>query len=257
MQASHSDSTSGGSDAGPTAFGLIVIGDEVLNGGRQDAHLPNLKALLAERGHQLAWYWMLPDDPTVLIRFFHISFAASEPVLCCGGIGATPDDHTRACVAAAADLPLARHPAAQAQIEQAFGASAYPYRILMADLPAGCTLIPNPHSPIPGFGLRAHWFLPGFPQMALPMARWVLDQHYGHGSPLRECSVQVVGVPESRLIPLMRQLGERWPALKVFSLPHIGEDPHIVLGIRGRSDLGPALTELKAGLDAAGFAWRE
>ncbi len=256
MAVFRSDSAAPDAAAAPTAFGLIVIGDEVLNGSRLDAHLPNLKALLAERGHGLAWYWMLPDDPATLIRYLRISLAGPEPVLCCGGIGATPDDHTRACAAAAADRPLARHPEARARIEEAFGESAYPHRILMADLPADCTLIPNPHSPIPGFGLREHWFLPGFPQMALPMARWVLEQHYGQGRPLLECSVQVRGVPESRLIPLMRELGARWPALKVFSLPHMGEDPHILLGLRGRDALEPALAEMQAGLDAAGFDWR-
>jgi molybdopterin-biosynthesis enzyme MoeA-like protein len=55
------------------AFGLIVIGDEVLVGGRSDKHFGHFKALLSGRGHTLAWYWMLPDDPPVIIE--HLRFS--------------------------------------------------------------------------------------------------------------------------------------------------------------------------------------
>jgi molybdopterin-biosynthesis enzyme MoeA-like protein len=238
----------------PIAFGLIVIGDEVLNGERSDKHLPAFKQMLAARGHGLAWYWMLPDDPTVLARQLAASMAAfiggDAPVFCCGGIGATPDDHTRACAAAAAGVKLVRHAEAAALIEGQFGVEAYPNRILMADLPYGCSLVPNPANNIPGFGLRGHWFLPGFPQMAWTMAEWVLDHHYGRAEPLSEQALEVRGVPESLLIPLMVRLGARYPALKLFSLPHMGDDPHILLGWRGRGDLGAAMDALRAELDA-------
>ena len=213
--------------------------------------------MLADRGHQLAWYWLLPDDPAVLQRQLRISMAGAEPVFCCGGIGATPDDHTRACAAAAAGVALVRHPQAKALIEGRFGAEAHPNRILMADLPAGCSLIPNTHNDIPGFALDAHWFLPGFPQMAGPMAEWVLETHYGRAEPLRESALQVVGVPESRLVPLMRRLGEDFPDLKLFSLPHMGDDPHILLGFRGRRPLDDAVRALCAALDAEAIAYRK
>lgn len=240
--------------ADPVAFGLIVIGDEVLNGERVDKHLPAFKQMLAARGHGLAWYWMLPDDPAVLTRHLAASMAAfsggDAPVFCCGGIGATPDDHTRACAAAAAGVDLVRHTEAAALIEGQFGAEAYPNRILMADLPDGCSLVPNPANNIPGFGLRGHWFLPGFPRMAWAMAEWVLDHAYGVAEPWSEQSVRVRGVPESLLIPLMRRLGARFSALKLFSLPHMGDDPHILLGWRGRGDLSAAMDALRAELDA-------
>ena len=239
----------------PLGFGLIVIGDELLNGERVDKHLPAFKKMLAARGHELGWYWMLPDDPVVLTRQIAASMALGEPVFCCGGIGATPDDHTRACAAAAASVVLVRHVAAQALIEERFAADAYPNRILMADLPDGATLIPNPVNRIPGFGLRGHWFLPGFPQMAWPMAEWVLDTHYGRARALTEQAVVVRGVPESTLIPLMRRLGERYPALKLFSLPHLGDDPHILLGFRGHCDLGDAMDALRAELNAGGILY--
>lgn len=241
----------------PVAFGLIVIGDEVLNGDRADKHLVAFKERLGSRGHGLAWYWMLPDEPGLLTEHLRFSMGLGGPVFVCGGIGATPDDHTRACAAAAAGVDLARHAEAAALIEGRFGEAAYPLRIRMADLPAGCDLIPNPINQIPGFSLRGHWFLPGFPQMAWPMADWVLDRHYPSATLLEEASVRVLAVPESQLIPLMEELGRRFPRLKLFSLPHLGEDPHILLGFRGRGGLEEAMEALRAGLSQAGMAFQD
>lgn len=188
-------------------FGLIVIGDEILKGRRQDRHFEAFRRMLDERGLTLAWLQILPDDPDLLTRRLRGSMEEGLPVFCCGGIGATPDDHTRRCAAAAADLPLVAHPQAVAEIEARFGADAYPHRIHMADLPQDCELIPNPFNRIPGFSLNRHHFLPGFPEMAHPMARWVLDPHYGDQVlPERQLAIRVYGTPESYLMPLLERL---------------------------------------------------
>jgi molybdopterin-biosynthesis enzyme MoeA-like protein len=241
--------------APPVAFGLIVIGDEVLNGARTDKHLSRFKEMVAERGHSLAWHWLLPDDHQVLVD--HLCFSMSRPdaVFICGGIGATPDDHTRACAARAAGLPLERHPEAKALIEGRYGPDAYPSRILMADLPAGCELIPNPYNRIPGFRVADHFFLPGFPEMAWPMAQAVLARLYPAAGRARELAVVVRGVPESRLVPVMEGLGGRFPGLKLFSLPHLGEDPHILLGLRGRAGIDEAFQALCVVLEEEGIAF--
>ena len=234
-------------------LGLIVIGDEVLNGGRSDAHLAHFKRVVNGAGHSLAWHWLLPDSPGVLIEHLRWSMARQSPVFVCGGIGATPDDRTRACAARAAGVELVRHPDALALIEEQFGNAAYPHRVKMADLPNGCALIPNPLAKIPGFSLQMHYFLPGFPQMAWPMAEWVLEQYYPRvEEPISERAVRVFGIPESRLIPLMEEFGERFPRLKMFSLPHVGEDPHILLGFRGRGAMELPFNALLKRLDALG-----
>ncbi|NBC12441.1 MAG: competence/damage-inducible protein A [Gammaproteobacteria bacterium] len=248
------------SDTAPAGrrFGLIVIGDEILTGQRRDKHLPAFKDMLAARGHGLAWCWILPDEPELLTRQLAASMADGLPVFCCGGIGATPDDHTRACAAAAAGIVLERHPQALALIEGRFGAEAHPHRVLMADLPAGAQLIPNPVNQIPGFVLREHWFLPGFPRMAWPMAEWVLATQYPAAAPSREAALAVRDAPESQLIPLMRKLDGAFPDLKHFSLPHVGDDPqdrYVLLGFRGHGDLASAMAALRDALDAQGIAY--
>jgi molybdopterin-biosynthesis enzyme MoeA-like protein len=227
------------------AFGLIVVGDEVLNGRRSDRHLAQFKQMLAARGHSVAWHWVLPDDLAVLTDHLRFSLARPEPVFVCGGIGATPDDCTRAAGAAAAGMPLTRHPEAVAIIERRFGLdAAYPTRIRMAELPR--------------VSVERHFFLPGFPEMAWPMAQWVLDSRFPASSkPQEERAVRVFGVPESRLVPLMQRLGARFPRHKPFSLPHLGEDAHILLGLRGREGIDEAYEALRAELESEGIEARE
>lgn len=239
------------------SFGLIVIGDEVLFGRRQDSHLAHFRQLLGGRGLRLARCWLLPDEAETLTGHLRFSMQSGLPCFVCGGIGATPDDLTRPCAAAAAGVELTRHPEAAALIEGRFGNAAYPTRIHMADLPAHSELIPNPYNQIPGFSIRGHHFLPGFPEMAWPMAEWVLDTCYRQdNSRLAEASLQVLETPESSLVPLMEGFAGRYPELKLFSLPHMGRTPHIELGLRGRGDLAPAMSALREALEQAGIPYR-
>ncbi|MEY6432202.1 molybdopterin-binding protein [Thioalkalicoccus limnaeus] len=234
-----------GGVASSVAFGLILIGDELLVGTREDRHFRHFRECLSERGHALRWCWILPDEPDLLSEQLAHSMAGADPVFVCGGIGATPDDHTRCAAATAAGVPLTRHEGAAALIEGRFGAQAYPHRIRMADLPVGSDLIANPYNQIPGFVLRRHYFLPGFPEMAWPMAEAVLERDYpGRSPPLRERSVLVRGVTESRLIPMMEQLAAESPQLKLFSLPRLGPEPSVQIGFRGHDGIDLAFAAL-------------
>lgn len=239
------------------AFGIIVVGDEILNGRRSDRHLDGIGGLLRERGFKVAWLRILPDDPEYLVSEFARTMAEGIPVFCCGGIGATPDDHTRACAARAAGVPLVLHPGAVAEIEGRFGAEAYPNRIRMADLPQGSELIPNPYNRIPGFSINRHYFMPGFPDMAHPMAAWVLDNHYAAGGRAEQVrSLLVRGVTESSLMDLMEQLVERYPQARLFSLPRLGAEFQIEIGFHGHGDLEAPIQALAAGLDARGIRYQ-
>ena len=106
------------------------------------------------------------------------SFERGDFAVSFGGIGATPDDHTRQSAAAALGVPLVRHPEAVAELEARFGADAYPNRVLMAEFPEGSRIIPNPVNRVPAFAIRDHLFLPGFPQIAWPTFDWALAQWY-------------------------------------------------------------------------------
>ena len=240
-------------------FGVIIIGDEILSGNHQDAHLSQVIVILKARGLSLAWAEYLGDDPEHVTAVFNRSMATNNVVFSFGGIGATPDDHTRQSAATAAGLPLEQHAGAVAEIEAQFGKAAYPKRVLMANLPKGATLIPNPVNRVAGFSVDHHHFLPGFPQMAWPMMEWVLDTHYSHlfhQQPLVESAILVMEAGESQLIDLMNAIVQKHPETKLFSLPKLGPHKTIELGVKGPAEaVEKAMDEIKSGVSAAGFEW--
>lgn len=244
--------------AGRRPIGIYIIGDEILSGKRRDAHLARVIDTLRARGLALAWALYLGDDRERLIDAFRRSMASDAVVFSFGGIGATPDDHTRQAAAAAAGLALERHPGAVAEIEAQFGESAHPKRVLMADLPRDAGLIPNPVNRVPGFFVGEHHFFPGFPDMAWPMLDWVLAERYPdwRTEPEVELAIRVSGAGESQLVDLMERVVREHPACKLFSLPSLKPVRTIELGVRGlRRDCEPAIAALQAGVTAAGFAW--
>jgi len=236
-------------------FGLVVIGDEILCGKRTDKHQPHVIEVLQARGLQVAWSRVVGDHRQRLVHELQLTQLDALPVLCFGGIGATPDDQTRQAAAKAFGTRLVRHPDAAAMIEDQFGDRAYPDRMRMADLPEDCLLIPDPHNRIPGFTLYDHHFFPGFPSMAWPMLDWVLDHYYPyHAAPETEKSVRVFHTRESDLISLMDDLSAAHTGAKLFSLPHMGSIPSIELGFRGeQSAVGAAFSGLVAALSMRGL----
>ena len=257
------------------AFGLVIVGDEILSGKRADKHMPKVIELLAERGLSLSWVRYVGDDRPRLEAALRDAFASGDIVFSCGGIGATPDDHTRQCAAAALGVELELHPEAKALIEERMrdvareqGKTWEPersdnlHRLNMGVFPRGATIIANPYNKIPGFsctgmGQGAVHFVPGFPVMAWPMIESVLEQRYPHlfaRQQRREQSVIVFGAIEAALTPLMEQIEAAHPEVKVFSLPsvdHAEWGRHVELGVKGPvAAAEAAYADLLAGLRA-------
>jgi len=264
-------------DISPPEFGIIIIGDEILSGKRQDKHLAKCIELLGERGLSLSYADYVGDDPERITRTLKRAFSQTGVVFSCGGIGATPDDHTRACAANALGLELLLHPEAEALIRERTRDVALenglPYepdrpdnlhRLNMGRFPAGASIIPNPFNKIAGFtcqgaGAGVVHFLPGFPVMAWPMMAWVLDTFYAayfHNEVRIEKSVIVMGAMEATLTPLMLAIEVRFAGVKVFSLPSVDHPEfgrHIELGVKGLPELVEAsFPELISGLHEFG-----
>ena len=245
-------------------FGALIIGDELLVGKREDKHLGFLIGALKKRGLRLAWAQYLGDEPARLRAALERTLASDDVVFSFGGIGATPDDHTRQCAAAALGVGLKLHPDAEREIRGRFpGQEATPQRLQMGEFPEGALIIPNPVNRIPGFSLREHHFVPGFPQMAWPMAEWVLDTRYRDrfdAQKWAEASMLVFEAGESQLIPAMQAVEAAYAGVKVFSLPSMGakgERIHVELGVRGDPALvRDAMDALKREVGKAGFPYK-
>ena len=242
------------------AFHLLITGNEQLSGKRQDKHFPQLIALLRARGLALSQVTFLGDDEARIAAVIAAAQAAGDVLLCCGGIGATPDDRTRQAAAAAFGVPIVRHAEGEALIVAQYGERAFPNRVLMADFPAGATLIPNPVNRVSGFSMGDCHFVPGFPEMAWPMLEWVLDTHYAHcfnPTPPVEYLLRATGsAAEGDLLDLMEAVIAAHPGLEFSSLPFRGRDdqaPHIEFGFKGSEALATsAYRQFEAGLKARG-----
>ena len=257
-------------------FGLIIIGDEILSGKRADKHLQKAIELMGARGLQVAYANYVGDVPQRITATLAAAFQSGDVVFSFGGIGATPDDHTRQCAAKALGVELALHPDAAELVRERMrdvareGGQPYEpdrvdnvHRLNMAMFPVGADIIPNPYNKIAGFscsglsGGVVH-FVPGFPVMAWPMMEWVLDTHYRSLFEIglrAEKSIIVFGAMEATLTPLMERVEAEFP-VKVFSLPSVDHPEygrHIELGVKGAaSAVNLAFEALRAGLHQEG-----
>ena len=254
-------------------FGLIIVGDEILSGKRVDKHLAKVIELLAARGLALGYADYVGDDRPRITAALQRAFASSDMVFSCGGIGATPDDHTRQCAAVALGQSLALHPEAAALIRERMqdvareqgqpyepGRADNLHRLNMGVFPQGARIMPNPYNKIPGFvlpgaGQGAVYFGPGFPVMSWPMMAWALDTDWAHcfarGAWL-EKSVVIYAAMEATLTPVMQRVEAAHPGVKVFSLPSVDHPEHglhIDLGVKGPPDaVHAAYADLRAWL---------
>ena len=252
-------------------FGAMIIGDEILSGRREDKHLARVIAALESRGLALSWARYFGDEPERIVAEIRAAAASGDTVFSFGGIGATPDDHTRQCAAQALGVELALHPEAAALITQrghdmaaekglAYDTSGADHqrRLNMGVFPAGATLIPNPYNRIPGFSVGRLHFMPGFPVMAHPMLDWLLDTLYAgesHAHTLR--AMRVRGANESALIPVFERIEAAFPGVRSFSLPSVDHPtlgPHIEIGVKGAdaAQVDLAMAALRSGAAATG-----
>jgi molybdopterin-biosynthesis enzyme MoeA-like protein len=246
---------------------LVIVGDEILSGKRQDKHLSKTIELLSARGMSLnaaQYVGDVRDDITDVLRSaFAWAQSQAGVVFSTGGIGATPDDHTRQCAAAALGVDMALHPQAKAKILERMqdmaienGHAFEPdkpdnlHRLNMGVFPVGAGIVPNPYNKIAGFyctsagaapeqgGPGCVYFVPGFPVMAWPMMEWVLDTHlaaWHRDTAQHERSFIVTGAMEATLTPLMEAIERDFVGVKVFSLPSVDHPQygrHIELGVK-------------------------
>lgn len=164
-------------------FFVLIIGTEILNQRRRDRHFDYVASSLAKKGYKLTGSFTIEDDPALIVQT--IKFIASQPnpvLFSFGGIGSTPDDHTRKCAAIALrDGTLPVHEKAREIIVAQLGERAYPYSVRMAELPKGSQLLDNPVNKMPAFSLdERFFFMPGFPEMSHPMVEAIINRLIPH-----------------------------------------------------------------------------
>ena len=234
-----------------TSFGLLVIGNEILDGRVKDRHFETLRDILRERHFELRYALFLPDRGDAIETHLTWAFSRPEPFFSCGGIGATPDDLTRDCAARVLGVPVALHPEGVRIMRERFGECVSPSQLRLVAFPEGAALIPNPFNRIPGFRIRNGYFLPGFPEMAEPMMRWVLDSAFPARADRASGSVLLPGAREGMLLDMMEEFVRLHPDVGFSSLPRfVPGGTEVTLGLSGtRAAVDLAMDDLCARLE--------
>lgn len=191
-------------------FYALIIGTEILNGRREDKHFKFLRDLLAEYGHELFASFIVKDDVELIKKTYELIKADEKAVMFSfGGIGSTPDDLTRKISAKVfTALPLERHKQFEKDILDRFAEKAYPHRIFMSDLPKGSELLLNPVNNMSGYSLESRFFfVPGFPEMAHPMIRSVVETLFSTAKEKFRYTL-VAKTSENTLISVMEKVPE-------------------------------------------------
>jgi molybdopterin-biosynthesis enzyme MoeA-like protein len=141
-----------------------------------------------------------------------------------GGIGSTPDDHTRDVASRVFSSGEMEYQAEFLNIiKSRFGDDRFELRKKMAYLPVGAELLyQNPINKMCGFYIKERaFFVPGFPEMAHSMIQEALDRFFGRNSTKTYKKAVEIDAPEGYLIPFMESLPEE---IKLSSLPKTNID---------------------------------
>jgi len=210
-------------------FYSVIIGTELLNGRRKDAHFSFLNSELLKRGWEQKSSFVIEDDTKLMLDIFNLIKADENSVMFCfGGIGSTPDDYTREVAAKAfTNGEMQFHEEAKDKILKQFGKEAYPHRINMAYLPLNAKLLHNVVNNVPGFYLEDRFFFtPGFPSMSQAMVCEALDKHYFKNDEVKYRLTLTANCGENDLIDIMKALPEH---IELSSLPKIIDDKRKVV----------------------------
>lgn len=206
--------------------GVVILGDEVLKAEVREANLAYILPRLNEWGAEVAMCAILPDDVDVVVRHLHSALGETDLLVLTGGIGPTPDDITREAVARVAGVPLVVDPGAKAVLEAFYREritdprmnepGAIENRMVMARVPEGATLIPNPVSAAPGFYIGRMAAFPGIPRLLHEMFGWIRPLVEGR----RKSRVILFSkAPESAFAGIMREAMEEFRSVSVGSYP--------------------------------------
>ncbi len=210
-------------------FYSVIIGTELLNGRRKDAHFSFLNEQLLKRNWNHKASFVIEDDVELMEKIFQLIKSDENSVMFCfGGIGATPDDYTRPIAAKVfTDGKMQYHEKAKELIINQFGDEAYPFRIEMGHLPINAGLLKNVVNNVAGFYLEERYFFtPGFPSMSQSMVIEALDKFYPKNEIEKYRKTLTAFCGENDLIPVMKEMPKQ---IELSSLPKIIDDKRRVV----------------------------
>jgi len=228
-----------------TTAAAIIIGDEILSAKVRDANTPLLVDFFADVGIDLERIVVIGDDRAGIANEVALCAEKFDVVITSGGVGPTHDDCTVRGVADAFGVDVVRHPDVEEMIRAYWGERFTESALRMAEMPEGSRLFYGDDGLLPLVVFENVYLFPGVPRLfaaKLPSLRTELS-----GTP-KTISGVYLNSDESRIAPLVGQVADECPTVKVGSYPRFGEgkDHRLWISLEGvdRTEVAAATDRL-------------
>jgi molybdenum cofactor synthesis domain-containing protein len=228
----------------------VTIGNEVVSGDIENTNASWLARRLERLGIVVRIVAAVPDEVEAIATFVRREADEEDVVIVTGGLGGTPDDVTREAIAAAFAVAQKEHEEVAGRLRARF-TRAPEYAARWAELPAGARPLEIERGGAPGFVIENVYVLPGLPGEMKPMFESIEDElrrEQPIGSWRRTFETR-----ESEITPLLVEVTERYPDVRVGSYPTFTPDGPLVEVVVKSADeetLGAASAWLEAEIDA-------
>lgn len=200
---------------------IIAIGDELLAGQTTDTNSVWIAQQLAPIGIEVVRKQCIRDTEAAIQEAFSNTIGKRDIVIFSGGLGPTRDDVTKKTIAKLVGASLIRHQPTYDFLSQFFSSRGLILNHLneqQADVPQGCTVLPNPVGTAPGILLTHQntliFILPGVPYELQTITEKsiipLLTERYVSNKLLHR-HFRIVGIPESKLAQLLAPLEDSLP----------------------------------------------
>lgn len=214
-------------------FILIISGNEILSGRRQDKHIPFLTNAMAQLGIMCLRCIVVGDEAGSFEAAVRTALQDSELVITTGGLGPTTDDLTRDAITNATGIPLQENIDALQMIADRFARMNRVMKDnnrLQALVPTSGCFLPNDNGTAPGLVFekdeKTVIALPGPPRELEPMFQQQVIPYLDKRIPNRVVPIsktfRFCGMGESNIDEVMRRHFQDEPGLNISYLAGLG-----------------------------------
>ena len=203
----------------------MTIGNEVVSGDIENTNASWLARRLERLGIVVRLVAAVPDEVDAIATLVRREADEADLVIVTGGLGGTPDDVTREAVAAAFEVVQKEHEEVAARLRARFTRSPE-YAARWAHLPESARPLEIARGGAPGFVLENVYVLPGLPGEMKPMFESIEDE-LRRERPISSWR-QTFETRESEITPLLAEVAERYPDVRVGSYPTFTPDGPLV-----------------------------
>ncbi len=212
---------------------IIICGNEILQGRRQDRHIRFLARELSSIGLICDGCHIVGDSEEYLAKTIKNALDEVPLVIVTGGLGPTMDDITREAISKATNIPMTENHEALMMLEDRFrslGRKMSENNRRQALVPANGTFFPNPYGTAPGlvydYQNKFVLALPGPPRELEPMVKksvvpFLQDQLNVHPC-IAKKSLHFCCIGESNIDDIIRKKIGAVEDLEISSLSHLG-----------------------------------